>query len=49
MFATDLVEAMRDQSKFLEEICVFVFCYGINDLDNNIKLKDGRHWWNVEG
>jgi hypothetical protein len=31
MFATDLAEGMRDQSKFLEEIRVFVFSYDIND------------------
>ena len=48
MFATVLVEEIRDQSKFLEEICVFVFSYGINDLGNNIKRKGDRHRWNVE-
>jgi hypothetical protein len=31
MFATDLVEGMRDQSKILEEIYVVVFSYIIND------------------
>ena len=34
---------MRDQSKILEEIGVFVFFYDINDLGNDIKRKDGRH------
>ena len=47
MFATVLVEEMRDQSNVLEEICVSVFSYGINDLDNNIKRK-GRQLWNVD-
>ena len=28
---TSLVKGMGDQSKFLEEICVFVFSYYIND------------------
>jgi hypothetical protein len=40
MFATDLEEGMRDQSKFLEEICVFIFSYDINDFVNDIKRKD---------
>jgi hypothetical protein len=33
MLATDLEEGMslRDQSKFLEEICVLIFSYDIND------------------
>ena len=47
MFATDLdsEEGMGDQSKFLEEICVFVFSYDINDLDSDIIWKNviGRH------
>ena len=43
MFSADLEEGMRDQSKFLEEICVFVFFYLINDLIDDIKRKDGRH------
>jgi hypothetical protein len=43
MFATDLVEGMRDQSKFFEEIFVIVFSYGINDYGNDIKRKNGRH------
>ena len=32
-FATDLEERMslRDQGKFLEEICLFFFSYDIND------------------
>ena len=34
---------MRDESTFLEEICVFVFSYDINDQGNNIKRKVGRH------
>jgi hypothetical protein len=42
MFATDLEEGMRDQSEFLEEICVFVFSYDINDMGNNFERKDGR-------
>ena len=42
MFDTDLVEGMRDQSKFLEEICVFVIFYDINDLNNDVERKDGR-------
>ena len=43
MFATDLVKAMGDQRKFLEEIGVFVFSYDINDYGNDIKRKIGRH------
>ena len=43
MLATDLVEGMRDQSKFLDERYVIVFSYVINDLGNNIIRKDGRH------
>ena len=43
MFATDLVEGMRDQGKFLEEIFVFVFSYDIKDYFNDIKRKGGRH------
>ena len=43
MFATYLEEGMRDQSKFLEEICILVFSYDINDSGNDIKRKDGRH------
>ena len=39
MLATDLVEGMRDQSKFLEEICVFVFSYDIDDQGNDIKRR----------
>ena len=31
MFVTNLEEGMRDEGKFLEEICVFFFCYDIND------------------
>jgi hypothetical protein len=31
MFATVLEEGLGDQSKFLEELCVFVFSYDIND------------------
>ena len=43
MLATDLVEGMRDQSKFLYEIYVIGFSYVINDLDNDIIRKVGRH------
>jgi hypothetical protein len=31
MFGTDLEEGMRDKSKFLEKIGVFIFSYDIND------------------
>ena len=34
---------MRDQSKFLEEICIFVFSYDINDQVNDIERKNGGH------
>ena len=37
MFATDLEEGMRDQSKFLEEICILVFSYDIYDQGNDIE------------
>ena len=43
MFATDLEECMRDQSKLLEEICVAVFSYVINDYGNDIERKYGQH------
>ena len=43
MFATDLVEGMRDQGKVLEEICVVVIAYDVNDLVNDFERKDGRH------
>ena len=34
---------MRDQSKFLEEICVVVFPYYIDDYGNDIERKNRRH------
>ena len=43
MFATGLVEGMRDQGKVLEKIGVVVISYVINDLVNNFERKDGRH------
>ena len=43
MFVTDLEEGMGDQSKFFEEICVFVIPYVIDNKGNDFERKDGRH------
>ena len=43
IWSTDLEEGIRDSSKFLEQLCVFVFSYDINDYSDDIKRKNGWH------
>ena len=37
-------DKIRDQSKFLEEICVFAFSYVINDQGNGFERKELRNF-----
>ena len=43
MFAADLEEGMRDQGKYLEEMCVFAFSCDIDNQGKDIKRKNRRH------
>ena len=43
MFAADLEELMINHGMFLEEICVSVFCYDINNWGKDIKRRERRH------